>query len=66
MYLRTLTNEELLRYVEPVTELEKELVLRLLKGVGDDEEFIKELEREVRYLKQEVQELEETIASYED
>lgn len=56
MYLRSLTNEELLRYADPVTELERELFRRLdetsedlFEGVGRYEyrRSMEKLEKEV-------------------
>ena len=54
MYLRTLTNEELLRIVEPVTELEKELVKRLECSAALDSDDLQEAYDEITTLKKEV------------
>ena len=55
MYLRTLTNEELLRIVEPVTELEKELVKRLECSAALDNDDLQEAYDEIAALKKEVE-----------
>ena len=50
MYLRTLTNKELLRYAEPVTDLEKELILRLQEDSSEVDDRADELAHEVGML----------------
>lgn len=62
MYLRNLTNDELLRYAEGAgceTELEKELVRRLEIARTDIHE---DFEWEIRNLQDEIVRLENTIA----
>lgn len=66
MYLRTLTNEDLLRYVEPVTELEKELVKRLECDNANNCDDLDEAYNEVRILSETVKELEEVIEGHRE
>lgn len=66
LYLRTLTNEELLRYAEPVTELESELLQRLEERAITAKEYLDEAYNEVRLLSETVKELEEVIEGHRE
>lgn len=66
MYYRTLTDEELLRYVGLVSELESELLRRLEECVNTEHDDLDEAYSEVSILSETVKELEEVIEGHRE